>query len=172
MKIARAIPVLSIPRPCGSNATGRLSRRRGDCGVTLIEMMVVLVIIGIVAALVVPNVIGRPDEARAAVAGADMRTVAASLEIYRLDNRAYPTTSQGLQALVTKPTDAPEPANWAEDGYLPSLPVDPWGNPFIYRSPGESDPYELTSLGADGKPGGEGVDADVKSRSDAVASGQ
>lgn len=172
MQMARAILDRPIVHPHGCTEGGRAPRRRSDSGVTLIEMMVVLVIIGIVAALVVPNVIGRPDEARAAVAGADMRTVAASLEIYRLDNRAYPTTSQGLQALITKPTEPPEPANWAEDGYLPNLPVDPWGNPFIYRSPGESDPYELTSLGADGKPGGDGVDADIGSRTDVVAAGQ
>lgn len=137
-------------------------RRRGDSGVTLIEMMVVLVIIGIVAALVVPNVIGRPDEARVAVAGADLRSVAAGLEMYRLDNRAYPTTEQGLQALTTRPTLQPVPVNWVEGGYLPQPPVDPWGNAYLYRSPAESGPYELISHGADGAPGGEGVDADIR----------
>ena len=108
------------------------TRRRADAGVTLIEMMVVLVIIGIVAALIVPNVIGRPDEARRAVAVADLRTIAASLEIYRLDNRSYPTTLQGLAALSAKPTDPPEPANWVEGGYLPTVPMDPWGAVYIY----------------------------------------
>lgn len=101
------------------------SERASDAGVTLIEMMVVLVIIGIVAALVVPNVIGRPDEARVAVAGADLRSVAASLEMYRLDNRTYPTTEQGLAALTQRPSAAPVPINWAAGGYLPSAPVDP-----------------------------------------------
>lgn len=124
-------------------------------------MMVVLVIIAIVAALVVPNVIGRPDEARATAARADIRTIAATLEMYRLDNRAYPTTAQGLQALVSRPTTPPPPPNWAAGGYLPQLPSDPWGNPYVYRSPGQGKPYELISLGADGAPGGEGVDADI-----------
>lgn len=124
-------------------------------------MMVVLVIIAIVAALVVPNVIGRPDEARATAARADIRTIAATLEMYRLDNRAYPTTAQGLQALVTRPTTPPPPPNWSAGGYLPQLPSDPWGNSYVYRSPGQGKPYELISLGADGAPGGEGVNADI-----------
>ena len=141
-------------------------RRRGsrhpDSGVTLIEMMVVLVIIGIVASLVVPQVMGRPDQARVAVAGADMRTIASSLEMYRLDNRTYPTTSQGLSALAAPPTQAPLPINWAPGGYLPQVPADPWGNPYVYQSPGQDGPYELMSLGADSAPGGEGVDADIR----------
>lgn len=136
--------------------------RSRDSGVTLIEMMVVLVIIGIVAALVVPNVIGRPDEARVAVAGADLRSVAASLEMYRLDNRAYPTTEQGLSALTARPTSQPVPVNWVEGGYLPTPPVDPWGNAYLYQSPAENGPYELISNGADGVPGGEGADADIR----------
>ena len=137
-------------------------KRKSDAGVTLIEMMVVLVIIGIVAALIVPNVIGRPDEARVAVAGTDLKTVAASLEMYRLDNRTYPTTAQGLAALTEAPTIAPLPVNWVAGGYLPNLPMDPWGNPYVYRAPGDAGPYELISLGADGAPGGEGVDADLR----------
>ena len=142
--------------------TSDRASRSADAGVTLIEMMVVLVIIGIVAALVVPNVIGRPDEARVAVAGADLRTVAASLEIYRLDNRNYPTTAQGLLALTQRPVEAPLPQNWAEGGYLPNLPQDPWGNAYIYQSPANDRPYLLKSLGADGAPGGDGVDADIQ----------
>lgn len=136
-------------------------RRQRDSGVTLIEMMVVLVIIGIVAALIVPNVIGRPDEARVAVARTDIRTIAASLEMYRLDARTYPTTAQGLLALIEKPVDTPIPASWASGGYLPALPADPWGNSYVYRSPADAGPYDLTSLGADGVVGGEGVDADI-----------
>ncbi len=136
-------------------------RRDGESGVTLIEMMVVLVIIAIVAALIVPNVIGRPDEARVTVARTDVRTIASSLEMYRLDNRTYPATNQGLQALVTKPDTAPIPPNWSASGYLGQLPVDPWGHPYVYRSPGQTGPYDLMSLGADGKPGGEGVNADI-----------
>lgn len=133
-------------------------------GVTLIEMMVVLVIIALVAALIVPNVIGRPDEARVTVAKTDLKTIAGALEIYRLDNRDYPSTNQGLRALVEKPAGRPEPVNWVEGGYLPELPVDPWGNDYVYRSPGDDGDYELISLGADGKPGGDGNDADLKSR--------
>ena len=148
------------------------ARRSGDSGVTLIEMMVVLVIIGIVAALVVPNVIGRPDEARVAVAGADLRSVAASLEMYRLDNRTYPTTEQGLSALTVRPTSQPLPVNWVDGGYLPTSPVDPWGNAYVYRSPGENGAYELVSNGADGVPGGEGADADIRhGAQDSAASG-
>lgn len=135
--------------------------RHGDAGVTLIEMMVVLVIIGIVAALVVPNVIGRPDEARAAVARADLKTIAASLEMYRLDSRSYPTTAQGLLALTERPTTPPVPVVWADGGYLAQVPVDPWGQPYLYQSPAAEAPYELLSLGADGAPGGDGADADI-----------
>ncbi len=135
--------------------------RRSDAGVTLIEMMIVLVIIGIVAALIVPNVIGRPDQARVAVAKTDLRTIAASLEMYRLDNRTYPTASQGLDALTTAPTEKPVPPNWVDGGYLPNVPQDPWGNSYIYRMPDENGKFELISLGADGVAGGEGVDADI-----------
>ncbi len=137
-------------------------RRDGAVGVTLIEMMIVLVIIGIIAALIVPNVIGRPDQARVAVANTDLRTIAASLEMYRLDNRTYPTGSQGLQALTVPPAEAPVPVNWVAGGYLPNLPADPWGNGYIYKVPGEAGPFDLISLGADGVPGGEGVDRDIR----------
>jgi general secretion pathway protein G len=135
--------------------------RHPQAGVTLIEMMIVLVIIGIVAALVVPNVIGRPDEARVAVANTDLRTISASLEMYRLDNRSYPTASQGLAALSQMPSEPPVPPNWVAGGYLPQVPVDPWGNPYVYTVPGASGSYDLMSLGADGQPGGTGVDADL-----------
>lgn len=141
-------------------------RRAGDSGVTLIEMMVVLVIIAIVAVMIVPNVIGRPDQARVTVARTDLRTVAAALEMYRLDNRTYPTTSQGLEALAVKPVEPPAPLNWHPGGYLPEVPRDPWGRAFLYRSPGTDGPFDLLSLGADGKPGGQGVDADLGVRGD------
>ena len=137
-------------------------RRNSESGVTLIEMMIVLVIIGIVAALVVPNVIGRPDEARVAVANADLRTISASLEMYRLDNRSYPTAAQGLAALSQMPAEPPLPPNWIAGGYLPQVPTDPWGNPYGYIVTTGSGGYGLTSLGADGQPGGEGVDADLQ----------
>jgi general secretion pathway protein G len=144
-----------------SGHSSRPRKRDSQSGVTLIEMMVVLVIIAIVAALIVPNVIGRPDEARVTVARTDIRTIASSLEMYRLDNRRYPSTAQGLEALVARPVAPPAPPNWASGGYLAQVPVDPWGNPYVYRSPGDGAPYELISLGADGQPGGEGVDADL-----------
>ena len=136
-------------------------QRNPQAGVTLLEMLVVLVIIGIVAALVVPNVIGRPDEARRAVAEADIRTISASLEMYRLDNRSYPTGVQGLSALSVKTALPPLPTVWPEGGYLKSVPLDPWGREYIYRMPGETGAYDLISLGADGAPGGDGVDADI-----------
>lgn len=145
--------------PCRPRRGG--ARRDGEAGVTLLEMMVVLVIIAIVAVMVVPNVIGRPDEARVTVARADIRTIAGALEIYRLDNRAYPTTAQGLAALVERPVAPPAPANWSAGGYLSVLPRDPWGGDYIYRA-GRGG-FELMSLGADGKPGGTGVDADITS---------
>ncbi|MGQ0566906.1 MAG: type II secretion system major pseudopilin GspG [Gemmobacter sp.] len=139
------------------------SRRRDPtAGVTLIEMMIVLVIIGIVAAMVVPNVIGRPDQARVTVATTDLRTIAASLEMYRLDNRTYPSTSQGLTALAAPPVEPPLPPNWVSGGYLPVVPNDPWGNPYVYRSPGEGGAFDLMSLGADGTPGGSGTDSDIR----------
>lgn len=149
----------------------KLPRRDGQSGVTLIEMMIVLVIIGVVAALVVPNVIGRPDEARVAVANADLRTISASLEMYRLDNRMYPTAVQGLAALSQRPTDAPLPPNWVAGGYLPQVPTDPWGNPYVYSIQGSGSGYTLVSLGADGQPGGEGVDADVQHGNGLAANG-
>jgi general secretion pathway protein G len=145
-----------------SSRPRRKARRRPDAGVTLIEMMVVLVIIAIVAAIVVPNVIGRPDEARVTVASTDIRSIGSALELYRLDNRSYPTTSQGLSALVERPTSPPEPPNWVEGGYLETLPRDPWGNDYVYLSPGrDGSGYELVSFGADGQAGGDGTNADI-----------
>ncbi|QFT58109.1 Type II secretion system protein G precursor [Sulfitobacter sp. THAF37] len=148
---------------------GRLRTRRRvgpsaappDAGVTLIEMMVVLVIIALVAAIIVPNVVGRPDEARVTVAQTDIRAIASALELYRLDNQNYPTTAQGLEALAERPTTPPEPRNWVADGYLPSVPVDPWGNGYVYRSPGDTGGFDLVSLGSDGAPGGDGTAADI-----------
>jgi general secretion pathway protein G len=137
-------------------------RARRDAGITLVEMMVVLVIIAVVAALVVPNVMGRPEQARIAAAHTDMRAIASALELYRLDNRAYPTTQQGLEALVTRPETRPVPPNWHTEGYLSQLPADPWGNPYRYTSPAPDGRFELVSLGANGQEGGEGADADIR----------
>ena len=133
----------------------------GDEGLTLVEMIVVLAIIAMVAALIIPNVIGRPDQARVTVAGSDIKTISAALKMYRLDNGDYPTTEQGLGALSKRPTSGPEPINWQEDGYLAQPPKDPWGRQYVYQSPGRTGAFELSSYGKDGKPGGEGLNADI-----------
>ncbi len=140
------------------------AKRVPRAGLTLVEMIVVLAIIALVAVLIVPNVIGRPDEARVTVAKTDLKTIAAALRIYRLDNGDYPTTEQGLEALVERPTAPPEPRAWASDGYLPEMPTDPWNRPYIYRSPGRNGAFDLLSYGKDGKEGGEDLDADLTDR--------
>lgn len=132
-------------------------------GFTLIEIMIVVVILGILAALIVPKVMGRPDEARIVAAKQDVAAIMQALKLYRLDNITYPTTDQGLQALVVKPASAPIPPNWKTGGYLDRLPKDPWGHDYQYLSPGIRGEIDVFSLGADGAPGGEGNDADVGS---------
>ncbi|MFQ5546856.1 MAG: type II secretion system major pseudopilin GspG [Woeseia sp.] len=129
-------------------------------GFTLIEIMVVVVILGILAAIVAPNVIGRIDDARAARVQQDLRGIENALKFYRLDNFAYPTSEQGLEALVTRPAD-PNIKNWKDGGYLDRLPRDPWGNAYQYLSPGTHGEIDVYTLGRDGRPGGEGVDADT-----------
>ncbi len=136
---------------------------RRQCGFTLLEVMVVVVIIGILAALVVPKIISRPDEARIVAARHDIASLMQALKLYRLDNLRYPTTEQGLQALVSRPTTSPLPTNWKAGGYVDRLPRDPWGNPYQYLNPGVRGEIDLFSLGADGGPGGEGNDADIGS---------
>lgn len=130
---------------------------------TLIEVMIVIVIIGILAALIVPKVIGRPDDARIVAAKQDISSLMQALKLYRLDNHRYPTTDQSLQALVVKPTTEPIPPNWKPGGYLERLPKDPWGNDYRYLNPGTRGEIDVYSLGADGEPGGEGADADIGS---------
>lgn len=130
-------------------------------GFTLIEIMVVVVIIGILGALIVPNIMGRTDEARVTAAMSDLRSIASALELYRLDNYTYPSTDQGLAALVTKPSGSPEAPNWSQSGYLKSVPEDPWNNAYRYISPGANSPFDLYTLGADAKQGGEGSAADL-----------
>jgi general secretion pathway protein G len=129
-------------------------------GFTLIEIMVVVVILGILGALIVPNFIGRPDEARVEAAKSDILSIANALELYRLDNSNYPSTDQNLDALVSEPSGYPEPRNWSADGYLKKLPYDPWGEPYGYFN--EERNFDLYSYGADQKEGGEGVDADIR----------
>lgn len=136
----------------------------GPCrqaGFTLIEVMVVVVILGILAAIVVPRIMSRPDEARVVRAQQDIRAISAALDLYKLDNFAYPTTEQGLQALVTRPADLSNGARYKEDGYLGALPHDPWGGDYQYLSPGQHGAFDLYSHGADGIPGGEGFNADI-----------
>jgi len=136
-------------------------RHAAQRGFTLIEIMVVIVILGVLAALIVPKVMGRPDEARIVAAKQDIGAISQALKLYRLDNTRYPTSEQGLKALVQKPTVAPEPKNWKPGGYLERLPEDPWGHPYQYANPGTHGEIDVWSLGADGEPGGEGVDADI-----------
>jgi len=130
-------------------------------GFTLIELMVVLAIIGVLAALIVPNVIGRADDARQAAARTDVVNLTQALKLYKLDNMRYPSVEQGLQALIAKPSNEPIPPNWKS--YLDKLPNDPWGRPYQYLSPGIKGEVDVMSLGADGKSGGEGPNADIGS---------
>jgi general secretion pathway protein G len=132
-------------------------------GFTLIEIMVVVVIMGVLAALLVPRLMGRADDARVLAAKQDISTLMQSLKLYRLDNQRFPTTEQGLQALVTRPTVAPLTPNWKTGGYVDRLNKDPWGNPYQYLAPGLHGEVDIFSYGADGKPGGIGVDADIGS---------
>ena len=138
-----------------------MPRVRQSTGFTLVEIMVVVVILGILAVLIVPRVLGRSDEARQAAAKHDIATIMQSLKLYRLDNGRYPTNEQGLQALVTKPTSAPAPSNWKP--YLDKVPKDPWGNTYQYLSPGVHGEVDVFSLGADNQPGGTGADLDIGS---------
>jgi len=137
----------------------RISRRKRQDGFTLIEIMVVVVILGILAALIAPSVIGRIDDAQIVAAKQDISSIEGALKLYRLDNFRYPTTEQGLDALVTRPDDST--AKWPEGGYLPRLPKDPWNRPYLYLQPGNNGPVDIYSLGRDGQPGGEGPDADI-----------
>jgi len=132
-------------------------------GFTLIEVMVVIVILGVLAALIVPKVMGRADEARVSAAKQDIATLVQALKLYKLDNLRYPTTEQGLQALVKKPSIAPLPPNWKGNGYVEKLPKDPWGAPYQYLQPGTHGEIDVLSLGADSAVGGEGNDADIGS---------
>ena len=133
------------------------SRQRGF---TLIEIMVVVIIIGLLAAIVAPNVIGRVDDAQITRAKADISQIENALKFYRLDNFAYPTSEQGLEALVSKPND-PNIKNWKTGGYLDRVPKDPWGNPYLYLNPGNNGEIDVYTLGSDGKAGGEDAAADI-----------
>ena len=140
------------------NSLNRLQR-----GFTLVEIMVVVVIIGILGALVVPKLMGRTGESRITAARVDIATLMQALKLYRLDNQRYPTTEQGLQSLIEKPTAGPAANGWKSGGYVEKLPKDPWGNPYQFLSPGVKGEVDLFSYGADGQPGGAADDADIGS---------
>lgn len=134
---------------------------RKNTGFSLIEIMVVLAIMGLLAAVVAPNVMNALSGGRIQKAKADFANIETALKMYKLDNFVFPTTEQGLEALVSQPSTAPEPKNWRKDGYLSKLPTDPWGNPYLYVSPGEAHPYDIYTLGADGLNGGVDDAADI-----------
>lgn len=139
------------------------TRTNGSRGFTLIEVMIVVVILGILAAIIVPRIMGRPEEAKRTKAAVDIKGIEQALNLYKLDSGTYPSTEQGLEALVKKPETKPVPGKWKEGGYLAKVPVDPWGRAYLYLSPGDHGDFDLYSHGADGEPGGEGKDADVES---------
>jgi len=136
----------------------RLQKNLRQQGFTLIEVMIVVAILGILATLVVVNVAGSTDKALVSATKSDLQAIKQALDLYKLDNYRYPSTEQGLEALVVKPDTA---RNWPEGGYLPKVPMDKWDNPFVYISPGAAGPFDLYSLGADGAEGGEGMAADI-----------
>lgn len=136
---------------------------KGSRGFTLIEIMVVLIIIGLLAGIVVPRLMGRTEEAKRTKASVQIKNLQSALDLYKLDSGIYPSTEQGLQALVEKPALGEMPRGWKEGGYMDKIPKDPWGNNYMYISPGVHGDYDLYSYGADGEEGGEGKDADIQS---------
>ncbi len=134
-----------------------------DAGFSLLELMVVVVILSVLALVIVPRVIDRPDQARAARAQADVAAISSAINLYRLDNFRYPTTEQGLAALVSAPTSDPQAPNWASNGYMDRLPIDPWGAPYEYLAPGVHGDFDIFSYGADGAAGGQDANADIGS---------
>ena len=149
-----------LSNPCAVATAARLTPAR-QRGFTLIELMVVLAIIGVLAALIVPNVLGRADDARITAARTDVGNLMQALKLYKLDNQRFPSTEQGLNALILKPTTEPVPGNWKP--YLDKLPKDPWGRPYQYLNPGIKGEVDVLSFGADGQAGGEGNNADLGS---------
>ncbi len=142
---------------------------RKQAGFTFIELMVVVAILAVLIAIVAPRILGRTDDAKRTASVVQLRNIEQALQLYKLDTGLYPTTEQGLQALITKPTEGNVPLNWREGGYLPKIPDDGWGRPFVYLSPGGQygtdrlRDYDLLSYGSDGEPGGEGKNSDIQS---------
>lgn len=137
--------------------------RSAEHGFTLVELMVVIVIIGLLAAIVTINVLPLGDQGKVAKAKADIATIESALDVYKLQNFTYPTTSEGLTALVSPPADLTDPSRYQKGGYIKKLPKDPWGHDYLYAAPGQHGAFDVWSYGADGKEGGEGVDADIGS---------
>ncbi len=157
--LTSVLPRLELATGRTSRCPGRNARQRKVCGFTLIELMVVLVIIGVLAALIVPSVLDRTDDARATAARTDVNSIMQSLKLYKLDNQRYPSAEQGLDALVRKPTVGTVSPNWKP--YLDKLPTDPWSRPYQYLNPGVKGEIDVFSFGADGVAGGEGKNADI-----------
>jgi len=154
---------LPNPPPSRGRELNRMLLSRLSGGFTLIEVLVVVVILSILAALIVPRIMDRPDQARIIAAKSDIQAVTNALKLYRLDNGVYPTTEQGLQALSKKPETGEIPRNWKSSGYLDRLPRDPWKNDYQYLNPGLHGEIDVFSFGADGQPGGDGINADIGS---------
>ncbi len=148
-----------MPKAMYSKPVSKAARHHA--GFTLIEVIVVVVILGILATVIVPKIMDNPDKARVVKARNDVQAIKSALQIYKLDNFNYPSTEQGLQALVEQPSGSPAAPNWKQGGYLDSLPKDPWGNPYQYLNPGVHSEVDIYSLGADGRPGGEGINSDI-----------
>ena len=167
MDIARQARIMPAQRDRGHDMNAHTQRaKRGDAGFSLLELMVVVVILSILALVIVPRVIDRPDQARAARAQSDIAAISNAVQLYRLDNFRYPTTEQGLAALRAAPTTDPVPTNFPDAGYIDRLPVDPWGQPYQYLSPGVHGEFDVFTFGADGVAGGTGADADIGSWTD------
>jgi len=147
-----------VPTNVLKNFRGKIMGNKFQHGFTLLELLVVVAILSVLIGLVAPKIMDRPDEARVVRAKSDIQALESTLNIYKLDNYAYPSTDQGLEALVNKPADAP---NWKQGGYIKKVPKDPWGRPYLYLSPGVKGPVDIYTLGADGQEGGEGFNADI-----------
>lgn len=136
--------------------------KKNEGGFTLIEIMVVVIILSLLAGIIIPRIVGRPEEARRTKAVVQIKQLEGALNLFKIDNGFYPSTEQGLEALVSPPTTGETPQNFKESGYMKKIPADPWGYQYAYLSPGEHDDYDLISFGADGEEGGEGRDADIE----------